>query len=180
MWKNPTKITVGKLIAMAVLAISATAVFAAENNAVRKVHLIQDDAQDYMVSKIYPLKYAQANDLIPFVSGIVMRYNINSVVNSMEFGNNQQWLTVTCPEEMLPYVDDFIRKADRKVEIKGKVPGEIIQGTGITRAVYRPLYRSGEDIVQVMINSVIGEGPAGAIYAYDANSNQLIHHSLCS
>ena len=173
MWKNPTKITVGKLIAMAVLAISATAVFAAENNAVRKVHLIQDDAQDYMVSKIYPLKYAQANDLIPFVSGIVMRYNINSVVNSMEFGNNQQWLTVTCPDEMLPYVDDFIRKADRKVEIKGKVPGEIIQGTGITRAVYRPLYRSGEDIVQVMINSVIGEGPAGAIYAYDANSNQI-------
>ena len=149
---------------------------AAEKNPtgeIRKLHFIQDDAQDYMVSKIYTLKYAQANDLIPFVSGIVMRYNINSVVNSITYGNNKQLLTVTCPEKMIGYVDDFIAKADRKIEISGKVPGEIIQGTGITRAVYRPLYRSGEDIVNVMIQSVIGEGPAGAIYAWDANSNQI-------
>ncbi|MBO5308936.1 MAG: hypothetical protein J6C40_13115, partial [Lentisphaeria bacterium] len=143
----------------------------AEN--IRKLHFIQDDAQDYMVSKVYALKYAQANDLIPFVSGIVMRYNINSVVNSIEYGDNSQLLTVTCPEKLVPYVDDFIAKADRKVEIAGKVPGEIIQGTGITRAVYRPMYRSGEEIVNVMIESVIGEGPAGAVYAYDANSNQI-------
>ena len=144
-----------------------------QNTGIRKLHFIQDDAQDYMVSKIYTLKYAQGNDLIPFVSGIVMRYNINSVVNSITYGNNVQLLTVTCPEKMISYVDDFIAKADRKVEISGKVPGEIIQGTGITRAVYRPLYRSGEDIVNVMIQSVIGEGPAGAIYAWDANSNQI-------
>ena len=39
-------------------------------SAVRKLHFIQDDAQDYMVSKIYTLKYAQANDLIPFVSAL--------------------------------------------------------------------------------------------------------------
>ncbi len=140
---------------------------------IRKLHFVQDDAQDYMVSKIYTLKYVQGNDLIPFVSGIVMRYNINSVVNSITYGNNVQLLTVTCPEKMIGYVDDFIAKADRKVEIAGKVPGEIIQGTGITRAVYRPLYRSGEEIVNVMIQSVIGEGPAGAIYAWDANSNQI-------
>lgn len=141
--------------------------------AVRKLHFIQDDAQDYMVSKIYTLKYAQANDLIPFVSGIVMRYNINSVVNAIEYGTSGQLLTVTCPVKMIPYVDDFVAKADRPVMIDGKVPGEIIQGTGITRAVYRPRYRSGKEIVNVMIASVIGEGPAGAIYAYDANSNQI-------
>ena len=140
---------------------------------VRKLHFIQDDAQDYMVSKIYTLRYAQANDLIPFVSGIVMRYNINSVVNSIEYGDNRQLLTVTCPEKMIAFVDDFITKADRPIEIDGKIPGEIIQGTGITRAVYQPQYRSGEQIVQVMIDSVIGEGPAGAVYAYDANSNQI-------
>lgn len=140
---------------------------------IRRLHFIQDDAQDYMVSKIYTLRYAQANDLIPFVSGIVMRYNINSVVNSISYGDNRQLLTVTCPEKMIAYVDDFIAKADRPIEIDGKVPGEIIQGTGITRAVYRPLYRSGAEIVQVMIDSVIGEGPAGAVYAYDANSNQI-------
>ncbi len=139
----------------------------------RKVHLIQDDAQDRMVSKIYKLKYVQSNDLTPFVSGIVMRYNINSTVDSVSYGNNQQWLTVTCPVKMMPYVDEFIAKADRDVKIAGKIPGEIIQGTGITRAVYRPQYRSGQTIADVLINSAIGTGPAGAIYAYDANSNQI-------
>ncbi len=139
----------------------------------RKVHLIQDDAQDRMVSKIYKLKYVQGNDLIPFVSGIVMRYNINSTVDSVNYGNNQQWLTVTCPVKMMPYVDEFIAKADRDVKIAGKVPGEIIQGSGITRAVYRPLYRSGQTIANVLIDSAIGTGQGGAIYAYDANSNQI-------
>ena len=140
---------------------------------VRKVHLIQDDAQDRMVSKIYRLKYVQGNDLIPFVSGMVMRYNVNSTVDSVSYGNNQQWLTVTCPVKMMPYVDEFVAKADREIKVAGRVPGEIIQGTGITRAVYRPLYRSGQAIADVLVNSVIGEGPAGAIYAYDANSNQI-------
>ena len=169
MWKIHFFTRVSGLIML--LTVGAYAAMAQGN--IRKLHFIQDDAQDYMVSKVYSLKYAQANDLIPFVSGIVMRYNINSSVNSITYGNNAQLLTVTCPEKMIPYVDDFVAKADREVKIAGKVPGEIIQGTGITRAVYQPLYRSGEDIVNVMIESVIGEGPAGAIYAYDANSNQI-------
>lgn len=171
MWKDQF---VFRLVLLMVLVVAGSVSEAVDNgNPVRKLHFVQDDAQDYMVSKIYTLKYAQGNDLIPFVSGIVMRYNINSVVNSIEYGNNQQLLTVTCPEKLIPYVDDFIAKADRKIEIDGKVPGEIIKGTGITRAVYRPKYRSGEEIVNVMIESVIGEGPAGAIYAYDADSNQI-------
>ena len=148
-------------------------IFAAENNRVQKVHLIQDDAQDYMVSKIYKLKYMQANDLVPFVLGMVMRYNINSTANTIAGGNNEQLLTVTCPEAMMVYVDDFVSKADRNVQVKGKTPYDMISGTGITRAVYQPKYRSGEGLVNVLIDSVIGTGPAGAIYAYDKNSNQI-------
>ena len=69
---------------------------------------------------------------------------MNSTVNCVEYGaDNAQMLTVTCPVEMMPYVDDFIAKADRNVLIDGKVPGDIVKGTGITRAVYRPKYRSG-------------------------------------
>ena len=139
----------------------------------RRIRLVQDDAQDKMVSKVYRLKYTQGNDLIPFVSGMVMRYNVNSTVDSVSYGDNQQWLTVTCPVKMMPYVDEFVAQADRPVKVDGKVPGEIIRGTGITRAVYRPLYRSGQAMADVLINSVIGTGPAGAIYAYDANSNQI-------
>ena len=140
----------------------------------RKIHFIQDDAQDYMVSKIYRLNYAQSNDLAPFVTGMVMRYNINSSVGAIEYGsNNMQLLTVTCPEEMMPYVDDFIAKADREIPLSGKEPGEIVKGTGITRAVYRPKYRSGQNLLNVLVDSVIGEGPYSSVYAWDQNSNQI-------
>ena len=145
-----------------------------ETKGIRKIHLIQDDAQDYMVSKIYKLKYAQSNDLAPFVTGMVMRYNMNSSVSSIEYGaNNTQLLTVTCPVEMMPCVDDFIAKADRNIKLSGKEPGEIVKGTGITRAVYRPKYRSGQNLLNVLVNSVIGEGPYSSVYAWDANSNQI-------
>lgn len=138
------------------------------------LRLVQDDAQDYMVSKIYVLKYVQANDITPFVMSIVKRYNNNSIVNCIEYGNNnEQILTVTCPVGMMPYVDDFIKMVDRNVEIDGKVPGDIIKGTGITRAVYRPKYRSGQDLINVIVNAVIGEGPYGSVYGYDQNSNQI-------
>lgn len=141
---------------------------------VRKIHLIQDDAQDYMVSKIYALKYAQANDLAPFVTGMVMRYNMNSSVGSIEYGSaNTQMLTVTCPVEMMPCVDDFIAKADRNVPLSNREPGEIVKGTGITRAVYRPKFRSGQNLLNVLVNSIIGEGPYSSVYAWDENSNQI-------
>lgn len=135
---------------------------------------VQDDAQDRMVSKVYVLKYAQANDLVPFAAGIVKRYNINSAVNSISFGQaNEQILTVTCPVRMMPHVDDFIRKADRPVQVAGRVPGDIIRGTGITRAVYRPKYRSGQTLVNLIVNAAVGEGAYGSVYAYDQNSNQI-------
>ena len=153
--------------------LAAVRAGAAEDETVRKLHLVQDDAQDYMVSKIYRLKYVQANDVTPFAAGMVMRYNINSTVNSITGSNNEQLLTVTCPVEMMPYVDDFIAKVDRDVKIDGKTPGEIIRGTGITRATYQPKYRSGQALANVLINSVIGEGPGSAIYAWDQNSNQI-------
>ncbi len=140
----------------------------------RTLRFVQDDAQDYMVSKIYTLKYAQSNDIMPFVMGIVMRYNMNSSVNCIEYGaNNTQLLTVTCPIQMMPYVDDFVAKVDRNIMLDGKVPGDIIKGTGITRAVYRPKYRSGQNLLNVLVNSIIGEGPWSSVYAWDANSNQI-------
>ena len=67
----------------------------------RRLRFVQDDAQDYMVSKLYRLKYVQANDITPFVMGIVMRYNMNSSVGCIEYGaNNEQMLTVTCTSSL--------------------------------------------------------------------------------
>ena len=56
----------------------------AEKN-VRTIRLIQDDAQDYMVSKIYRLKYLKANDVTPFLLGVVKRYNRQSTVNRINY-----------------------------------------------------------------------------------------------
>ena len=138
------------------------------------LRFVQDDAQDYMVSKIYKLKYVQGNDITPFVMGMVMRYNMNSSVGSIEYGaDNQQLLTVTCPVKMMPYVDDFIAKVDRDIKIDGRTPEDVIRGTGITRAVYRPKYRSGQAVLNVLVNSVIGAGPYGSVYAWDSDSNQI-------
>lgn len=138
------------------------------------LHFVQDDAQDYMVSKIYILQYAQSNDLMPFVQSMVKRYNMNSVVNCIEYGaNNQQILTVTCPVGMMPYVDEFIKMADRNITIDGKVPGDIIRGTGITRNVYQPKFRSGQTLVNMIVNGFINAGPFGSVYGWDENSNQI-------
>ena len=151
-----------------------TLFLAAAEPGVRQLRFVQDDAQDYMVSKIYHLKYVQANDITPFVMGIVMRYNMNSSVGSIEYGaNNAQMLTVTCPIKMMPYVDDFIAKVDRNIKIDGKVPGDIIKGTGITRAVYQPKYRSGQEMLNILVETVIGNGPYSSVYAWDKNSNQI-------
>ena len=145
-----------------------------ENPGVQKLRFIQDDAQDRMVSKVYQLKYVQSNDVTPFLLGIVKRYNMNSSVNCIEYGaDNTQLLTVTCPVKMMPYVDDFIRKIDRDIKVDGRTPADVIRGTGITRAVYRPKFRSGQNMLNVLVNSIIGEGPAGSVYAWDANSNQI-------
>ena len=146
----------------------------ADDPARRVIRFVQDDAQDYMVSKIYRLKYVQSNDITPFLMGIVMRYNMNSSVGSIEYGaNNSQLITVTCPIKMMPYVDDFIAKVDRNILLDGKTPDDIVRGTGITRAVYQPKFRSGQNLLNVLVNTVIGEGPYSSVYAWDANSNQI-------
>ena len=162
------------LLSAALLPLFLLPVRAEESAGTRRLRFVQDDAQDYMVSKLYRLKYVQANDITPFVMGIVMRYNMNSSVGCIEYGpNNDQMLTVTCPVKMMPYVDDFIAKADRNVKIDGKTPGDIVRGTGITRAVYQPLYRSGGEMLNILVETVIGEGPSSSVYAWDKNSNQI-------
>ena len=81
---------------------------AADNNTTQTVRLVQDDAQDYMVSRIFLLKHIQANDIAPFVLGMVKRYNMNSTVSNIQYTQAQQEiLTVTCPEGMMPFVQDM-------------------------------------------------------------------------
>ncbi len=141
---------------------------------VQTIRFVQDDAQDYMVSKMYELKYLKANDLTPFVLGIVKRYNINSSVNRInDKASNRQLLTVSCPVGMMPSVDEFIAAVDRPSGIAGKEDGDPILGSGITRDVYMPQFRSAQTMVDIMYSIGINSGKSDSLIGYDQNSNQI-------
>ncbi len=129
-----------------------------ETGETRTIRLIQDDAQEYMISKVYELKYLKANDVAPFVLGVVKRNNTQSTVNRINYrAGDEQLLTVSCPVRMMPYVDDLIAKLDRPARVAGG--GEDpIRGTGITRNLYPARFRSARIMVDVMTGTGINGG----------------------
>ena len=148
-------------------------VCAAPTENVRTIRLIQDDAQDYMVSKIFELKYLMANDVTPFVLGIVKRYNHLSTVTRINYkAGKQQLLAVSCPVRMMPYVDEMIRLLDRPSRIAGKAPGDPIRGTGSTRAVYPAKFRAAQVMVDIMTGSGINSGKDSYV-GYDPTTNLI-------
>ena len=62
---------------------------------VQKIRFKEDDAQNYMVSKVYDLKHLKANDLVPFVLGAVKRYASNSTVDRINYTSAKQMIVVT-------------------------------------------------------------------------------------
>lgn len=133
----------------------------------RRIRFIEDDAQDYMVTKVYSLKHIKANDIVPFVLGAVMRYSTNSKVDRINYSAaKQQWIAVTTPVAMMPYVDDMVAKMDRPSRIKD-INGSIVRGTGITRYVYNPKWRSSQEMVTLMIKAGIPADASGYNYSAD-------------
>lgn len=143
-----------------------------ETGETRTIRLIQDDAQEYMISKVYELKYLKANDVAPFVLGVVKRNNTQSTVNRINYrAGDEQLLTVSCPVRMMPYVDDLIAKLDRPARVAGG--GEDpIRGTGITRNLYPARFRSARVMVDVMTGTGINGG-ADSFVGYDAETNLI-------
>jgi type II secretory pathway component GspD/PulD (secretin) len=120
---------------------------------VKKIRFKQDDAQPYMVTKVYELKNMRADDLVPWVLGAVKRYDIQSTVERLNYKPRKEFfLVVTTPPEMMPYVDDMIQKFDRPGERDSD--GSLIEGTGIFRYAYKPKYRSTEEMVYLLNNAV--------------------------
>ena len=121
---------------------------------VQKIRFKEDDAQNYMVSKVYDLKHLKANDLVPFVLGAVKRYASNSTVDRINYTSAKQMIVVTTGVRMMPYVDDMIAKLDRPSAKRGPF-GSLLDGTGIQRYVYTPKFRSSQEIVDLMISTGI-------------------------
>lgn len=131
---------------------------------VRTIRLKQDDAQVYFASKLYELKHVRATDVLPYVNSAVLRYNANSTIRRVKYGEGGgEALLVSTGREFLPYVDDLIAKIDRP----GKVDayGSVIEGTGVSRIAYTPRYRAAfvfEDIINQLIGSSEGRAYVNA------------------
>lgn len=136
---------------------------AADNGSTRTIRLRQDDAQVRFESKIYELKNATAEEITPFVSSAILRYDRNSTIRSVSANNSsKQAILVSTGREFIPYVDKIVAALDRK---KAKAADSTISGTGVTRISYNPKYRAAADLANVL-NSTIGSG-AGALYIND-------------
>ena len=179
--KEKTKVKTKSLkIALSAVAlwVFALAGADAQNEKVRKIRFVEDDAQNTFVSKIYELKNRKANDVVPFVLGAVKRYAANSSADRINYSaGKKQLVTVSCPLPLIPYIDDMMEKLDRPCSVTGP-DGSAIAGTGIVRSVYSPVWRPGEKMMNIMIKAGIPSNAAeganqDATVAFDAPTNRI-------
>ncbi len=139
-----------RLFLVAGLILAAAQFNAVYAEKVKKLELLQDDAQETFVSRVYSLQYIRAVDITPFVQGAVKRYNTNSDVQRLNFVDaNKQFLLVSTPPAMLAYVDEMIKSLDRPGGEPDKA-GSVINATGVFRYAYLPKYRSTDSMVNSM------------------------------
>jgi len=154
----------------AILALLPAASLTASAEKVQKLHLLQDDAQLPIVTKVYDLQYARANDLTPFVLGAAKRYYSSSAVDRWNYAyGKKQFLVVSVPSALIPYVDGIVAAFDRPAP--KNADGSTLAGTGISKFVYQPKFRSTSDILSVI--SAIGHDGDGI--GYFDNSSNLVY-----
>ena len=139
--------------------------WAADNGDSRTIRLRMDDAQTRFASKVYELKNASAEEIAPFITSAVLRYDRNSTVRNVTANNSKkQAILISTGREFIPYVDKIVAALDRKVA-KKSADGSTISGTGLTRIAYTPKYRAAADLANV-INSTISSN-AGELFIND-------------
>ncbi|MEA4862497.1 MAG: hypothetical protein AB7F40_07705 [Victivallaceae bacterium] len=144
---------------------------------IQKIRFVEDDAQNYMVSKVYELKHQKANDVVPFLLGAIKRYAKNGSADRINYSaGNKQLVAVSCPVPLMPYIDDMVAKLDHP-GAKGP-DGSGIDGTGIIRSVYTPVWRSSETMMNIMIKAGIPSNATeganqDAVVAFDAATNRI-------
>jgi hypothetical protein len=138
----------------------------------REITIVEDRDQTYMTSKVYVLQHTKAVDLRPFVDGAVRRFNSESNVQRLNYSaGGKQYLVVNMALDMVPYIDDMVKKLDRQTKDpkKDTIDGSIISGTGIYRFSYQPQFRASQEMLNVF--STVGFAAAEAAYFLDPASN---------
>lgn len=138
----------------------------------REITIVEDRDQTYMSSKVYELKHTLAVDLRPFVAGAVRRYNSESNVQRLNYkAGGKQLLIVNMPLDMIPYIDDMIKKLDRPTNDpqKNTIDGSTISGTGSYRFSYQPQYRASQEMLNIFRR--VGFQGADSHYFLDTATN---------
>ena len=156
------------LCVFAAMAICSGSYAAAEKSTTREIRLRQDDAQVRFESRIYELKNASAEDILPFVNSAILRYDRNSSIRRVTSNSGKDAILVSTGKEFLPYVDKIVATLDRKVAAKS-ADGSTITGTGLTRISYSPRYRAASDIANI-INATIGSTSGAAFVNQETNT----------
>ena len=137
---------------------------AADNSSTRTIRLRQDDAQVRFASKVYELKNASAEEIMPFINSAILRYDRNSTIRRVTANGNDQAILVSTGRDFMPNVDKIVAVLDRKVA-KKSADGSTISGTGLTRVSYSPKYRAAADLARV-INATVSSD-AGSLFIND-------------
>ena len=152
-------------VVICVLAMMSCCMLSAAESATRTIRLRQDDAQVRFESKVYELKNASAEEILPFVSSAILRYDRNSTIRRVTSANGKNnALLVSTGREFMPYVDKIVATLDRPVS-KKTADGTTISGTGLTRVSYSPKYRAAADLAKV-INATVSSS-TGALFIND-------------
>lgn len=100
---------------LAVAAVAAGIAYQAPaQNSIRHISVVEDTAPNKMTTKVYELQHVKAADITPLVQNAVSYMDPESKVDRCSFkAEKKQLLVVSMWDEMLPYVDDIIKKLDR-------------------------------------------------------------------
>ncbi|MBS1452638.1 hypothetical protein [Victivallis lenta] len=154
------------------LAGLVSAAVAAETDRQRTIVFTEDRGQHYMTSKTYRLNHVKAHDLMPYVLGAVKRFDSQSDVQSLDYLGKEQYLVVSTSDTLLPYIDDMIAKLDYP-SAKVDENGIGIEGDGIYRWVYCPLFRSSENMREVLSLAFRPGGYGSGASFFDAPTNMF-------
>ena len=152
------------MVAGAVSPFFSTGVKAEEK--VQKIRFVEDDAQKYMASKIYTLKYIKAADIMPFVQEAVLRYTTDSKVSSVnDTANKRQLLIVSTGIDFFPYLDAMIKVLDRPSKIN--TYGSSVDGDGVATGFYRAKFRANADMLNVITQGEVFSGITDGVIKLD-------------
>lgn len=125
---------------------------------VRTIHLTQDDGQVRYETRIFELKHATADDMLPFVRTAVLRYSANSNAQKVTGENGNHEIIVSTGVKFMPYVEQIVAALDHESPVNQN--GQAIQGTGVERIAYEPKYRAAaqfSDLIGKTLSSDSGK-----------------------